>query len=66
MLAQTTLVNIMMTLKLVETQSDKKFIGFRAQVHKWLTVYLWLVWLNLLFPCLVHFGFSFNVVFHLG
>ena len=33
MLAQTTLVNTMMTLKLVEIQNDKKFIGIRIQVH---------------------------------
>ena len=31
-LAQTTLVNILMTLKLVEIQNDRKFIGIRAQV----------------------------------
>ena len=31
-LAQTTLVNIMMTQKLIELQNDKKFIGIHAQV----------------------------------
>ena len=39
MLAQTTLVNIMMTLKLVEIQNDKKFIGIRTQVHTRLQVH---------------------------
>ena len=32
-LAQTTLVNIMMTQKLIEIQNDKKFIGIHAQVN---------------------------------
>ena len=31
-LAQTTLVNIMMTQKLIELQNDKKFIGIHAEV----------------------------------
>jgi hypothetical protein len=31
-LAQTTLVNIMMTLKLIEIQNDKKFTSIHAQV----------------------------------